>query len=255
MSKHAILSFSFSALLLVLILAMYFSVDGGNVSVSAAPSIHTPPLSDGLSVLAARHGMEKSGLVGEEIVFDPDDFARALNLSTVTAITVTSLPPITDGELRIGSARVYAGQTITRGNLDMLAFVPASGQITDSSFTFRNGESGYDIRCGVHLLKGLNGAPAVTQTAAVSGICEHMTYRGQITVTDPEGDAVRCVLVSPPVHGSLRWVDAASGTYLYIPAAGFAGADTFAIIAVDCWGNTSAQMWVDVRVGVCAVEE
>ena len=79
-----------------------------------------------------------------------------------------------------------------------------------------------------------------------------MNYRGRLILTDPEGDVV---LVTPPENGSLVWLDAAKGTYLYRPAAGYAGEDTFSVIAVDQWDNISAQTWVIVCVGVCAVEK
>ena len=228
---------------------------GREESVLAVAQVDVPPFSTGMAVLVAERGMDKAGLVGEEIVFDPEDFARALNLSSFLSVTVIALPPVTDGELRLASARVQAGQRIPRGDIDRLVFVPAGEGISHSSFTFRVGESGYDIPCELHLLRERNAAPTVADQAPVRGICEHMSYRGQLTLTDPEGDCVRAVLVTPPAHGSLLWLDAGKGIYLYRPTAGFAGVDSFSVIAADQWGNTSAQTKITVRVGICAVEQ
>ena len=227
---------------------------GRDAAVLASAQVSVPPVSTGMALLAAKGGMDKVGLLGDELVFDPEDFARALNLSSFLSVTILSLPPVTDGELRLGAARVRAGQTVARGDLERLAFVPSGEAIAHSSFTFRVGESGHAFLCELHLLSTPNAAPVIAECPPVSGICEHMSYRGEVSVSDPEGDAVRCVLTEPPANGSLLWLDAADGIYLYRPAAGFAGEDSFSVIAVDEWGNTSAEKRVTVRVGVCAVE-
>lgn len=255
MHKNARFRFVTSTLAALLFSVFCLSVLASRESVRASAKISTPPPSTGFLVLADAHEMDKAGMAGEEIVFDPEDFARALDLSAVPSLTVTALPSVTDGELRLGSARVSAGQRIPRGELDRLAFVPASDRVRRAAFTFRVGESGYDIRCELHLLTTPNAAPAIAPTDPVGGICEHMSLRGQLAVTDPEGDSVRCLLVTPPAHGSLLWLDAEQGIYLYQPAAGFAGEDRFAVVAVDAWGNTSVQCHITVRVGVCGVEE
>ena len=198
--------------------------------------------------------MDQTGFAGGEIVFSPDDFERALNLSFFPGITVTAIPSVTDGELRIGSSRVRAGQSIARGEIDRLTFVPAHGEIRESSFSFFVGNCGYEITCNLHLTDSPNAAPVIEQGTVIAGICAHMSYRGRIVMTDPEGDATRAMLVSPPAHGSLIWLDADKGEYLYHPAEGYAGADRFAAVAVDSWGNISSQTWVEVRVGMCAIE-
>lgn len=227
---------------------------GCEESVLAVAQVEMPPLSTGFAVLSVRYDIALAGLAGEEIVFDPENFERALDLSAISCITVTEIPPVTDGELRLGAHRVRAGQRVPRGMLDELAFVPASPQVTQSAFSFRSGENGHVICCALYLLAEPNAAPTVIEPESIEGICEHMSYRGQIGFRDPEGDDARLMLVTPPSYGSLIWLDAAAGRYLYRPAAGFAGEDRFSVIAVDQWGNTSAEKTVTVHVGVCAVE-
>ena len=221
-------------------------------SIRTAARCAAPPPTTGLAVLAAANDMNKSGLLGEEVRFDTSDFARALCLSTVPSLTVTALPPVTDGELRLGAARITEGQTILGGDLDRLAFVPAHAHVRESAFDFEVGGRGYVIRCAIHLTDRLNAAPTVA-AERIEGLCEHMNRRGRLTVTDPEGDATRCILVTPPAHGALIWTDAAAGAYCYRPADGFAGEDVFTVAAVDAWGNSSAAVRVTVRVGVCGV--
>lgn len=243
-----------SVMAALLISAFCLSVLTAQKSVYASARLYSPLPSTGFSVLTSRFSMDRTGLIGEEITFSPEDFERALNIASLPSITVTALPPVTDGELRLGSSRVRVGQTVARGDVERLTFVPAHGGVRESAFDFCVGDSGYSVRCALHLTDRLNAAPTVEGGQVIRGICEHMSYRGAVTVTDPEGDATRCMLTVPPAHGALIWDDAAQGQYRYIPAAGFAGEDRFAAVAIDKWGNTSAQTWVTVQVGICGVE-
>lgn len=124
-------------------------------SIYAAASVALPPLSTGFEALSGEIRMVKHGQVGEEAVFDPDEIAHVLGLSTVRAITVTALPPLTDGELRLGSTRVRAGQTIPRGELDRLSFVPAGYAVRRSAFLFHTDCGGHVIRCEIHFSPGV----------------------------------------------------------------------------------------------------
>ena len=243
-----------SVMAALLLTAYCLSVISADASIYASARVQSPMTSTGLDVLASRFCMDRTGWVGEEIDFCVEDFERALNLSSLTSVTVSDLPPVTDGELRLGSDRVTEGQTVVRGDIERLSFVPANSALRHSEFRFCVGDSGYSLRCVLHLTDQPNAAPQVAQGHLIEGICEHMRYRGRVTVTDPEGDAVRCMTVTSPAHGSLVWLDAARGEYLYTPAVGFAGEDAFAVVAVDRWGNTSAQSLVTVHVGVCGVE-
>lgn len=243
MSKNTLLSLSLTSLLTILLLTIYVSTGITELS----DPLDAAPASTGLLVLAAAHDMDQSGIAGQEITFDPDDFARALNLSTVPAITVTALPPVTDGELLVGSARVHAGQTVSRGVLDMLTFVPASPYITDSSFTFRIGNSGYDIRCEVHFLDHLNRAPSITAAEPTLTEITDTAHLGQLILTDPENDSTRLLPVTYPAKGSLLVPDPARAVFRYTPAPDAKGTDTFAFVAVDEWGNMSAQIVVTVE--------
>ena len=253
MSEKKRVSLYMTTMAALLVALFCLAAIGREESVLAVAQVEMPPLSTGLAVLSVRYDIALAGLAGEELVFDPEDFERALDLSAISCITVTEIPPVTDGELRLGAQRVRQGQRIPRGMLDLLAFVPASSHITQSAFCFRSGETGHVIRCSLYLLSAPNAAPTVTEAETVEGICEHMSYRGQIAFVDPEGDDARALLVTPPAHGALIWLDAAAGRYLYRPATGFAGEDSFSVIAVDQWGNTSAERTVTVHVGVCAV--
>ena len=64
----------------------------GDVKATATTDPLARPVSYGLRVLSAREEMVLSGLCGNEITVTRDDICRALNLSSVSAITLTALP-------------------------------------------------------------------------------------------------------------------------------------------------------------------
>ncbi len=208
-------------------------------------------VSAGLDVLAERAEMVKTGLVGQDITFTAADFERALNLSTLTSITVTKLPVRADGTLYLGSAEVSVGQVIPRANLGYLTFSFGSAEIRDSSFCFSIG-SDYEITCDLRAVESLNHSPAVADVSemvrAVSTYQNIVLY-GRLDADDPEGDALRYEIVTRPENGLLEPMDAACSAYRYIPNGDFVGKDSFRYVAVDTCGNYSSAVTVTISVG------
>ena len=64
------------------------------LSLPASAEGDDDPVSPALYILAENAYMAMSGLSGNAISFDSKDFGRAMNLSEISAITVTQLPPI-----------------------------------------------------------------------------------------------------------------------------------------------------------------
>jgi len=81
-------------------------------------------LSPGLEHFTEQCGMIQSSLCATEICFTRTDFENALGCDPAR-ITITALPPVTDGTLYYGAAPVSVNQTITHAGLDQLRFVPA----------------------------------------------------------------------------------------------------------------------------------
>ena len=105
--KNVLFSFCFSVLVVAACAAASIS------ALSADFSEHT--LSPAISVLAEDNSMAVAGLKGKNIKFDCDDFARALNLSSVDSITITEVPSAACGELRVGEKVVHSGQVPLSG--------------------------------------------------------------------------------------------------------------------------------------------
>ena len=56
---------------------------------------------------------------------------------------------------------------------------------------------------------------------------------GQLVATDADGDQLAFSVVTPPSHGALTIIDPATGTFSYMPAANYNGADSFSFRVSD----------------------
>ena len=210
-------------------------------------------VSAGLKVLAARCEMVKSGFVNNDIVFDAEDFERNLNVSSLSSLTVTSLPSRADGVLYLGNGEVSVGQTISRENLGYLNFVFATEEIRDSRFCFTSNLGEYEISCKMCLLDSENRAPIVSQETKLSnpvGTYQDVAVYGELEAVDMEGDDFVFEIVTQPKHGTLTMEGTALGAYRYMPEGGYSGEDSFRYVAVDAYGNYSSAAEVKLRVDV-----
>ncbi|MBQ9131257.1 MAG: S-layer homology domain-containing protein [Clostridia bacterium] len=219
--------------------------------VYAGASGQPPVVSYGLQVLSAKTDMAMSAPVGNDIVFSEDAFARALNLSKVTSITIRSLPAVTEGELLLGSTRIAQGQTVSAANLPYMSFEPASADVAVASFTFVANEGSIPMVCRMYQLSSPNYTPTVSMASGLSlNVSTYKDLRayGTLSAYDPDGDTPVFEIVSYPKNGSVRLEDATLGTYVYTPEKGFVGSDAFSYVARDRYGNYSASATVKLKV-------
>lgn len=210
-------------------------------------------MSYGLSVLAARTDVAVSAMVGNDVTFTADTFARGMNLSEVKYLTVMSVPSEADGELLLGSTRIAAGQSLAAANLPSVVFRPANDEIARASFTFTVNGGTVPMTCNLFLLSEKNYAPTVSVAAGL--MLDRVTYRnvalhGTLAAQDPDGDALTYEVVSYPQKGSVTMIDAAKGKYVYHPNKGYVGSDSFSYVARDPYGNYSASATVSLRIEV-----
>ena len=205
-------------------------------------------LSPGLAVVAEKYGMVKSGLASEDIFFTGEDFADALGVGKVSSVRIRSLPPESAGVLKLGSKRVEAGDKINRGKLSKLRFVP--GGTGECGFTFSVGSDGVVYECTVFALSEPNNSPVITQPDEISvGVFPGVTYSGTLRADDPENDPLNFEIISEPKHGSVSFVDASRGYYVYTAKDGYTGADSFVVQAKDKYGNKSNAVKQTLHVG------
>lgn len=236
-----------NCLSLLLSLLLFFSFSAP----ASAAEKNADPLSPALFVLAEKSPMAMAGLAGGSISFEKNDFARALNLSTVRSVTVTEIPPVTDGELRLGNVVLNGEQTLSASSLSMLTYVPAKEGISASSFRFTVNSSPVEMTCRLYMIDKVNHAPtleSVPKTALSVSTHQNITLWGELPSYDPDGDPTEVEIVSYPEDGILRLTDPRTGTYTYTPTTGRTGKDSFTYVVRDLYGNYSASATVSLRI-------
>ena len=226
------------------------------VTASSGTSVMSEPLSVpvsyGLRVLAAREEMVLSGLCGNELSLHKDDVCRALNLSAVPGIVLTSLPSPESGTLFVGAVGAAIGQSIPAEALSLVSFAPADADAPcQADFCFTIPGSGYEMTCRLCMLTSVNYTPTVALAPVPALTLD--TYCGVpvpgcLSGYDPEGDRMTFEIVSYASHGRVVITDSASGACLYTPDDGYTGSDSFSYVVRDEWGNWSSAADVSVTV-------
>lgn len=216
----------------------------------SADAEQTALLSPAMSILADEGGMAKSALVGESIKFTSEDFARVMNIESVSSVTITELPPISDGELRVGSAVITGEQTLSAASLSLMTF-SSSAAVRSSQFKFKVNDLPYEMTCKLYSLDEQNYAPTLAYaplTAVEVSTYEEVSCFGRLPCYDPDGDETRIEVVSYPEKGALIIEDSALGTYRYVPYENATGKDSFTYVAIDRYGSYSAAREVSIEI-------
>ena len=159
MRKRIISSFCFLVVALFVIFCASFMAGAASEGVAVSHALH---------IIANDSSMAMAGVKGGSISFDADDFARAMNLSSVGSITITELPSITDGELLVGATVLTSSQTISGANISLMSYSPKSDSGAASYFKFRTDDSPYEIKCELYMLDRVNYAPTLSTAPELS---------------------------------------------------------------------------------------
>ncbi len=207
-------------------------------------------VSAGLQQLADDAYIACSAPVGESISFTPEWFDNALQGGAVSAITVTALPPATEGVLLLGHGEVTVGQTIPRETLAHLCFTANEG-VRQSSFEFTpttvSGSCGYSLRCSLSLTDAVNCCPTGSKTLTAVATHSTLTLTGTLSAEDPEGGALRYEITDYPANGTV-FLDSVTGHFSYLPTGEFTGSDSFSWRAQDLQGAYSEPSTVEITV-------
>ena len=242
-TTHSVL-FSFCFLFLFLIATASATLP---VHANSTPNAVSPAL----YVLAEENSMAKAGLRGTPLAINAEDFARAMNLSSVSKVTITETPPITDGELRVGNTVLNQGATVSGANLSLLTYVASNADIATSSFRFTVNDSPVDVKCELYVLNQVNQCPTlrtVPESSLNVSTHRNITLYGTLPCYDPDGDPTQIEIVSYPKTGILILTDRTTGSYTYTPNANSSGKDSFTYVARDKYGNYSAAATVSLSI-------
>ena len=180
---------------------------GQTATASVQVDVYAPPAAPDLT---ARTG------VGMEVVFEP--IAPAARSLTASPVTVTAV-----GTTDAGEAVLNEDGTIT--------FTPAATFVGTTSFTYTVTD---------HLGQSTEGTIEVTVIAltATGEVNVDTAHDAEVTIDvlgQVEGSSPTIVSVGTPAHGTVSVVD---GKLVYIPAAGWAGVDSFTVEVQDDLGQT-----------------
>ena len=246
-SKRAIKRFFLILCAMLLTLPCLYACDSGKEV--------SNNLSSALDTIARENTMAKATLRGGVISFEASDFARATNLSDIDSITVTKLPPISDGELRVGSSVLTSPQTLSASSIRLLSYEPR-GSIATSEFYFTVNDSSTELCCKLYVLDEKNYSPTLSvasSNALAVSTFENVSFYGTLPCYDPDGDKTYIEIVSYPEKGILILDDRETGAYRFIPNADFTGNDRFVYVARDIYGNYSPSATVSLSVKERAV--
>lgn len=206
-------------------------------------------LSPAISVMQEDACMVKTGVGKNTVAFTAADFEKVLGDAELTAVEITALPAVSDGILKLGALDVTPGQVIPYASLSALRFLPADAGKT-AEFQFKPYGSSYEksFVCTVCMLDSLNFAPtAKSQTLAAK---EAVAVFSSLSAEDPDGDEVTYLIVDAPKKGSLKLVDAKTGSFRYTAYEGAVGKDKFTYVAIDRYGNCSEPATVSITTSV-----
>lgn len=207
-------------------------------------------VSAGLQHMADEALVAASAVAGQPVTFTAEWFDATLRGGVVEHITVTALPPVTQGVLKLGYGEVSVGQCIPRETLSYLSFSPNNG-VKSSSFSFvpatKDGTAGYALTCHMALTDTVNCCPTGTKSATAVSTHETLALSGVLTAKDPEGDALTFEICDYPKNGTVL-LDSTTGAFTYAPNAGYRGEDRFTWRVQDQNGAFTPEAVVNVTV-------
>ncbi|MBR7112515.1 MAG: S-layer homology domain-containing protein [Clostridia bacterium] len=241
--KRKVLALSLCGVLCAGALVGAFALWGKREPESRVVSAGLQHVADGALVAA-------SAVSGQPVTFTAEWFDGALRGGTVERVTVTALPPVTEGVLKLGYGEVSLGQCIPRETLSYLSFTPNDG-VKKSSFSFvpetKDGAAGYALTCQMSLTDTVNCCPTGTKSATAVSTHETLALSGVLTAKDPEGDALCFEICDYPENGSVL-LDSATGAFTYMPNNGYCGEDRFTWRVQDENGAFAPEAVVHVTV-------
>ena len=210
-------------------------------------------LGTGYALAAAEVKVIKTGLYGQKLTFSDADFKQAYAITDFNTVTIETLPASTEGTLILAGRRVKAGQTVKRRNLAAMIFVPASAEVTESSFeyTLRYGGVEQAGVCEMKFIDKVNYAPKTPEAKESSLTLKtqsEISVYGRLEGYDPEGDKLEYIIAAYPKNGALTFTDKDAGTYRYTPSGSFTGYDSFTYVVRDEYGNYSEPVEVGIRI-------
>ena len=140
---------------------------------------------------------------------------------------------------------IIAGEADKPNRVDLSKYTVAVGDTFTATFTANDG----NVNSAPVTLTRIIAAPPVANPASGTAEAGVRSTIGPITGTDPNGLALRYVLLTQPTSGSAYLAGSASNVQLYYTSApGFSGADSVTFQVVNAEGRRSAPATISITV-------
>ncbi len=183
-------------------------------------------------------------IVGTGVNATPVASNGSVTTSADTPVDGTLSAADSDGDtlvFEIVSAPSHGTAVITNQNTGAFSYTPAGGYTGSDSFTFKatdgSGNASNVATESVSINAITNSAPVASNGAV--GTNAGTAVNGKLAATDADGDTLTFSIVVAPAHGSVTLTNASTGAFIYTPASGFSGSDSFTFKATDSAGNAS----------------
>ncbi len=216
---------------------------GGSAPPSVQEESNVPPA---LTLIRDKLSFNKRCPREETCSFSRAEIETALG-SSITFLTLSSLPDPSSGTLMFKGMTVMNGQTLPAEGLGYLRFVPSGGGAETAEFCFSCDGKGYEdcnITCNLVFSAGENADPMASNRTLWT--VEGIPCTKKLSVYDPDGDFCSLKIITYPSNGYVELKD--DGTLVYTPKEGFLGKDTLTYAAVDDFGGRSENAKLTVFV-------
>ena len=177
--------------------------------------------------------------------FTPEDFSQDTSLQ---GICITQLPDAKTGTVMLGQRVIRSGDILTAGQLEQMTFRPLKTNTDqDAVMTFL---PIYKDRVEANAttvlsIRGKQDNAPVAEDFTLETY-KNLPNKGQLKVTDPEGQALTYNLVRKPKRGEVT-VNS-DGSFEYTPKKNKVGVDSFTYTAADPAGNVSREATVTIQI-------
>ena len=199
-------------------------------------------LSPAMDIIAQRLEIRKCTTPSSVVTFSAEDFDNLFGRE-FEAVKVRSLPEESAGVLTLSGIAVREGQTVDRENVSRLCFAPSEGFTGTARVVFESGDA--TGCCALNVLEKANFAPQTgSQTVNTQrNIAVYKTF----SAADPDNDRMTYEFAAYPRHGSVQ-LTSGGEVFVYSPADGFVGEDSFSYTASDIYGNKTQEQTVKIKV-------
>ncbi|MGE5625141.1 MAG: Ig-like domain-containing protein, partial [Bacillota bacterium] len=129
--------------------------------------------------------------------------------------------------------------SITNASTGAYTYTPKSGFAGSDSFTFKATDQAGTASNTATVSVTVNDRPATANDGSVATTADTSVNGTILAATSYPGQTFTYSIVSSPAHGSLTLNNNMTGSFTYIPATGYVGADSFTFNATDAYGTVS----------------